>query len=453
MIMTTVNNDVAGTIAVTDDGGNASKCAAVEGDDVLELYCTDDDYKRLDNRSLVDDVDHDNCTVTRDTDRNNDNDNRTLKRDDDHDNDDDDDDDGEDDGINIIINNNLMSDNYNSYVNDVIQEDLELNIEIKKLINESVKQRGYYDRAVVTLYAQDTTIPISTDTVISSRLVNHVWGTEYPYKQFDLKNSECFNAMLQKYRCAMNELSLDGDDYVAFFATIYENMQKNNNGVDQRTSSTNTALMQNRCKNLHFFKKFAIIVLRHGKFVDAAIHGRYSNITDVLKKYKPTRVYCSGSEHDTIDAFLKFKYQPFYNELSGRVRYIGTTLIRNQTSVMFCSQNLRFCAFCRAIDTILTYYTNLQQQRLIPTIISDNYKQQQQQQPRQWRLLEKNKRKPQGTRRAQNLSRGRQEATRSLPGLRQLVESFKIPCRIPYYLLNNKPRMRFIKHKRLSHRM
>lgn len=427
--MTTNNNDSDVTnVAVTDDGVNASKRIGVEGDDVLELCCTDDDYKRLDNRSLTDD--------STDTDK---------RKHDDGDDDDDDDDDEEEDGINIIINNNLMSDNYNLYVNDVIQEDLELNIEIKKLINESVKQRGYYDRAVVTLYAQDTTIPISTDTVISSRLVNHVWGTEYPYKQFDLKNFECFNVMLQKYRCAMNELSLDGDDYVAFFATIYENMQKNNNGIDQRTSS-NTTLVQNRCKNLHFFKKFAIIVLRHGKFVDAAIHGRYSNITDVLKKYQPTRVYCSGSEHDTIDAFLKFKYQPFYNELNGRIRYIGTALIRNQTSVMFCSQNLRFCAFCRAIDTILTYYTNLQQQRLIPAIISDKYQQQQQQQTRRWRLCEKNKR-------SQKPLRRRQETSSSLPGLRQLVEGFKIPRRIPYCLLNSRSRMHFIKRKRLSYRV
>lgn len=452
------NDDVCAEMLVSRRNRHQD-CTMSNGDDVLDLFCTDDDYNvttdnNNGNASIIekhesdakgDDDDDNNDGViikaSMDNAEENDNDDDDGDKDDDEAEEDDDDD---DDGINIIIQNNSMSDNYDQYMNDIIHEDLELNVEIKKLINENAQQHqqlNYSDRPVITLYAQETTIPISVDTVISSRLSDHVWGTEHPYKQFVLKNKDCFNVMLRKYHHAMNESNelSDGDEYVAFFATIYENMQKNNSIMDQRAVMTSSSI-QNRFKNLHFFNKFAVIVLRQGKFVDAAVHGHYSSITHVLKRYNPTRIYCVGSELDTIDAFLKFKHQPFYGELGGtRVRYIGRSLIHNRTSVMFCPLNLRFCAFCRAIDTILTYYTNLRQHRLIPTVISNMYQmgQQQQQQRRQRRQQRRPKDSGKLTFR---------------PRLRQLIECFKIPHCIPYRVLNYKSRMNCIKHKRLSHR-
>lgn len=406
-----VPNDSVDVIVEKND--NHYDCAIANNGDVLDLFCTDDDcsdYNIVEDQQCIENNKSDMCAST------------TESTDDD-----DTDDDEEDDGVNIIIENNSMSVNYDQYMNGVIQEDFELNVEIKKLINNNAQQRGYFDKPAITLYVQESTIPISVDTVISSRLADHVWGTENQYKQFVLKNQDCFDLMLQKYSHAMNNSNefSDGDEYVAFFATIYENMQKNNGIMDYRNGSSSST--KNRFNNLHFFNKFAIIVLRHGKFVDAAVHGHYSSVTHVLKKYKPTRIYCAGNEHDTIDAFLKFKHQPFYGELATKIRYIGRVLIHNRTSVMFCPLNLRFCAFCRVIDTILTYYTNLQQNRFIPAVLSNAH---------------------QHEHRRKNRSNNGKTFR---PALRQLVESLKTPRYTPYNVLNYRSRMNFIKRKRLSH--
>lgn len=356
----------------------------------------------------------------------------------------------DDDDVNIIINNGLMSDNYTNFMNDFIREDLELNIEVKKLILDNIEQynKQQYGKAIITLYAQDTVIPVTEDAIISSRLTNHVWGTECPYKKFNLKNHECFDYMLNKYRRTMNEISIscndgsDPDSYEAFFAAIYENMSKPINTVDRRTASRCSE--NNRtARNFHFFKRFAIIVLKNGTFVDAAIHGYYSSVTDVLKRYKPKRVYCAGNENDTIDAFLKFKHQPFYSELNGKnLHYIGNSLIRNQTSVMFCPQNLKFCAFCRAIDTVLTYYANMKQYRIVPfmrdglnstiTTNEDTTSRTVQRRRQQQRYKNRN-------------------AGLSIPYISQIVENLHSPRYIPFRVLNYKNRMRCEKNKRFRH--
>lgn len=415
------------------------------------------------------------------------------------------DDSDDDDDVNIIIQQSRVNASYTSYMDELVKEDLELNVEIKSLFAKSLHDRTLNNnKPIVTLFVQDTVIPIDVDCVISSRLSTLVWGTELPYKKYELKNVDCFDDMLLKYKNTMmrnDDACEDSDKFIAFFATIYENMQKNGHYfADQRSvqreqrransgvvddSNHNNNCLGTRSKKLHFFHKFAVIVLKNGHFVDAAIHGFRSSVTAVIKKYKPERIYCIGGTADTIDAFLKFKHQPFYSELYNNVRYIGNKLIRNQTSIMFCPVNMKFCAFCRATDTILTYFTNLRQHRTLPVddavlkiprhrsccrkTLSLSRPQTERSKDDRADVIDKidsssgddddesnRGRNKQSDDRRRNHDqrhhhrRRQQQRPQRFPRLSTLVDEFKIPTKLPYRVLNSRPQMRCEKYRRLG---
>jgi len=320
--------------------------------------------------------------------------------------------DDEDDDVNIIIGKHGMGDDtYQDFIDSHLDKESALNNEIKILVSEivhrNINMRNNQENTV-TIFAQQTPIPIPIDTVISPQLSTHVWGLEHNYKKFNIRHSESFNKLVNNYMKPVNRTSNHSDfgKTIAFFSAVYENLskstttltnrgqnktnlprfQKNTNGasVESAMSVEHTdadleegEIPGNRSqgkrlinKNL-FFKDFSVIILHDGEFIDAAIHGKYSSISEVLKKYDPTVIYCMGNERDPINAFVNYKYQPFYSALRSRIRYVTGSLFRSNSTLMFCPQNAKFCSFCRCIDTILTHYININITNIIPLEFSE----------------------------------------------------------------------------------
>jgi len=320
--------------------------------------------------------------------------------------------DDEDDDVNIIIGKHgVGDDSYQDFIDSYLDKDSALNNEIKILVSEivhrNINMRNYQENTV-TIFAQQTPIPIPIDTAISPQLSAHVWGLEHNYKKFNIRHSESFNKLVNNYMKPVNRTSNHSDfgKTIAFFSAVYENLskstttltnrgqnkinlprfQKNTNGASVESamsvehtdadleegeiSGNESQWKQLINKNL-FFKDFSVIILHDGEFIDAAIHGKYSSISEVLKKYDPTVIYCMGNERDPINAFVNYKYQPFYSVLRSRIRYVTGSLFRSNSTLMFCPQNAKFCSFCRCIDTILTHYININITNIIPLEFSE----------------------------------------------------------------------------------
>jgi len=312
--------------------------------------------------------------------------------------------------VNIIIGKHGMGDDsYQDCIDSRLDKDSALNNEIKILVSEIVHRniniRNNQENTVM-IFAQQTPIPMPMDTVISPQLTAHVWGLEHNYKKFNIRHSESFNRLVKNYMKPVNRTPTHPDfgKTIAFFSAVYENLSKSTttltnrcqNNVQRFRKNTNGASVESALsvehadadleegeisenksqwqqiinKNL-FFKDFSVIILHDGEFIDAAIHGKYSSISEVLKKYNPTIIYCMGNERDPINAFVNYKYQPFYSALRSRIRYVTGTLFRSSSTLMFCPQNANFCSFCRCIDTILTHYININITNIIPLEFSE----------------------------------------------------------------------------------
>ncbi|MGI4816401.1 MAG: hypothetical protein ACRYE7_00175 [Janthinobacterium lividum] len=322
------------------------------------------------------------------------------------------DDDDDDDSVNIIIAKHGMDDSaYHDFIDSSVDHDSALNNEIKTLVSDIVHRNinvQNNQENTVTIFAQQTPIPIPMDTVISPLLAAHVWGLERNYQKFIMRHHESFNKLIVNYMKPTSQ-TLNQPDFgttVAFFSAVYENLSKttttitnnkntglqkfenntNNNasakfellaeygngGPEEGEISENMPQWKQFTKQNLFFKDFSVIIIRNGEFIDAAIHGKYGSVTAVLKKYDPKIIYCIGNERDPIDAFINYKYQPFYSALKSRVRYITGSLFRSNSTLMFCPNNAKYCSFCRCVDTILTHYITVNINKIIPIAFSEN---------------------------------------------------------------------------------
>lgn len=284
-----------------------------------------------------------------------------------------DDDDDEDDGINIVIGETQLSKMEHFQFHDYnimksLTNDVETTEELKQLMEKSLNANSANVIPITIIY-DEIIIPILDHSQpISDHLRCLVWKNEVSYRRYFMKNNSLFEKLIETI-AANNKTNIG--EYVAFFAAKYQKMKRdiwktNHNNNHYTNGDFNQQDNNSMYKNLYFYNEFSIIVLKDGKFVDAAIHGLYSSINSVINKYKPKKIYCYGTENSAIGAFIRYPYQPFYESLHTRVQFVAGRMQNEMAKIMFCHQNKMFCAFCRCIDTIITYYKQLKLQDLMP---------------------------------------------------------------------------------------
>lgn len=278
-----------------------------------------------------------------------------------HQNDDDDDDDEDDidDRVNVIINNDEEA-RLQKIINEPslyelnLDDDVELKTEINNIVQASINPPKGCKLITVSIFNQLISIPVNLS--ISSRLASIIWEPACCYKASVFPFMNSFNAFLLKYK--NDDLYPDNikkSEPVAIFAARY----KKNNGFSTNSkvknykvsdvASTSTETDRGTAVNgLYYYHDFAIVIIVNGIVVDYAIHGFQSNISDIIYKYKPQRVYYNAVVGDALDSFLNYPFQPFYAAMKNLLHPVK--IYRpNDSFLAFCNRGDLFCALCNAL--------------------------------------------------------------------------------------------------------
>lgn len=207
-------------------------------------------------------------------------------------------------------------------------------------------------------------IPILDNSIpISDHLRSLIWKNEVPYKPYIMKNPELFENLIKIIDFTKQQHL---GEYIAFFAAKYHTITRDVWQNNYNTGNFEQKFYKSLCKNLYFYNDFSVIILKDGKFIDAAIHGVYSNVNRVIEKYNPKVVFCLGTTDSALSTFMNYPYQPFYQSLYHRIVYVSGHVQDTIGKILFCIQNKMFCSFCRCIDTIVTYYKRLRISAILP---------------------------------------------------------------------------------------
>ncbi|UDM55431.1 gp78-like protein [Phenacoccus solenopsis nudivirus] len=131
---------------------------------------------------------------------------------------------------------------------------------------------------------------------------------------------------------------------------------------------TTTSMTTNN--KLYFYKEFAVIIMRNGCFRDAAIHGKRNNIASILDEYDVKTVYVNCDVGSSLDVFISYPYQPFYETLHKRkIVYLRGTLKSTVKTLPYCPNANIYCSLCRCINTAHKHYTlsTIDQQKIYST--------------------------------------------------------------------------------------
>lgn len=250
----------------------------------------------------------------------------------------------------IILNNNDLLDESTGLLTEYTNndDDILLRSEIEKIKQISI------DSTVETIAAYDNIknivfyIPI--DLPISSRLRDYLWNTSCICENEPLRFESCdvFEEFLEKkYKTFSN-------DCIGFFGYHY---WKNGKTFKLTPKDGKIGNKPEREKTLHgcfVFDDFSLIIMKNGKIIDYAIHGVENNVNEIIRKYKPIKIFYSGKSNDPISVFLKYKYQPF-SEFSESFVPIQMYL-KKYVVIQNCKRKSEYCSFCNANQFVLNYY-------------------------------------------------------------------------------------------------
>ena len=279
-----------------------------------------------------------------DDDNKNDNNNNNNNVEDD----DDDGDDEDDDNIKIEIRN---------YKDDF----LKIKLEIDNLLK--LNALGLKTNKVVSCLLNGLIIFIPYYYYISPKLTNLLWKPECQYESYKHEYLKDFNCILSKISNSSSNNEKTNSAFVGFFSAKYQttNYKFNNcsNIVFEKKNNNNN---NNNLIKPYIYTDFTLCVLKDNKIIDVAIHGFKNSISSLIDKYNLKIIYCNGKINDSLCMFLNYKYQPFYEIMKNKIKFINLskfefymeTKFINQ--FLYCERNDKFCSFCKNLNFILTFY-------------------------------------------------------------------------------------------------
>lgn len=248
------------------------------------------------------------------------------------------------------------SDNDDDGIDVFIGLDLEIKNEIKQLLkNITPRLDG------VTIEVNGSLIAVPKDVAISQRLRTMVWGAHLmrtqtkPYRFLNANEFETILKQNPKFA-----VPTDGKT-IGFFGAIYAKPGRttyitNSTFVDKSINHRNSYQhlnQDNTNRSYHIYKEFTLIIMRDGRVLDMAVHGSIGNLEVLVENYKPTEIYCLGSEQTSLWHFIQYKYQPF-SSFSHLFKFLPVNF--NYEVIQFCPFQMQFCSFCRAINTAMAFY-------------------------------------------------------------------------------------------------
>lgn len=278
----------------------------------------------------------------------------------------------------------LNADSYYEKVENVLQRDLAVKSEIDTLLKKSVFLTN--NRCVAVHYCGRVLL-VSTDTPLSSRMMNIFWNVPLPYQQTTLDGDG--NSSVNLTDLAYKNLTprvidhqIQPSDVIVIFAAKYEkkwtmiaarsksNEKSKSHYGSMRAvggSASNAgagaatgAMMPNSMgtqtfkdsKTGYLYTEFAALVVQYGKIIDIADHGRISNVRDMILKHRPKKIFYNSLPNEALDVFMRYPYQPFYGSFDTLDKLAPVRINRINdgfNTLAFCRRQDAFCSFCIAM--------------------------------------------------------------------------------------------------------
>lgn len=263
------------------------------------------------------------------------------------------DDDDDDDGINIVIDADAIKtrnstdrqvelDRIQSILSNTCNDDNEIQREIQTLVSKSLK--APLMAKYITVFVDNRFLVIDYKTELTDRLKSYIWRTPKPFVHRSLPFIESINEFIKP--------NLALPDVYAVFSVKYERINNAKRPHNQHLITTRVR-PQKHNNALYIYTDFSILIVKHGKIVDYAIHGVHSSIHGAVEYWKPKQIIYNAEPSDPLDSFLHYKHQPFY-EL---IYKLGASmkLYRNQRVICLalCERNDVYCAFCNGVKDLL----------------------------------------------------------------------------------------------------
>lgn len=231
-------------------------------------------------------------------------------------------------------------------------DDRELQLELNKLIIESVKPQT---SKTITVQYNNILILIPITTAISSRLSSLFWSPSLVYEQRNLPYYEVYNEFLANIQTHMVDNKypdgVDISETIAIFGATYKKNMVSLGGNDFNAKNDENSFK--RCNTgVYNYYDFAVVIVKNGRVIDYAIHGYASNISEAIDQHKPVRVYYNATLNDALDVFLRYPYQPFYSAVYDKLSPVKIAVNENFNILPFCERRAPFCAICNCLKVL-----------------------------------------------------------------------------------------------------
>ncbi|ABO45411.1 unknown [Gryllus bimaculatus nudivirus] len=267
--------------------------------------------------------------------------------------------DEDDDNINVIIdpntqlvypNTRLEKQNENErdkllrLINtNIYEDDYSIKMEITTLKHESQKLQSDY----ILIFLDHVFIPLSFSRYISDNLQKRIWGPTFSYIKYVFPNVELFNNYDKR------TLSLK-ENVLGFFGVKYTRTRN----ISYNKTNEQKYFLNRSYKNPVFcFIEFCGVVVKDGNVIDSAIHSRISNIIEMFKIHKVDTIYRKGSQTDSLQDFLNYFCQPFF-EIKNIIKPININYkeLGAFNPLTFCMQGDAYCSLCNTLRLIRWFY-------------------------------------------------------------------------------------------------
>lgn len=249
-----------------------------------------------------------------------------------------DEDEGED-GVNVII--------------GAMQPQFDVSQEVRELIKNN-KVGALYIIACLYINGRHQILVLNDGQHISPELAECIWKRPLLYRESLFPNADIYN----------EELSSGGGgsgEKVAVFSVWFQKQQSRG-----RTSKPMpTFLKPNNVATVsvppvaflpaYHYTDFAAAIVQNNRIIDYAIHGVRSNISEMMIRHQPKRVYYHGLGSNALTVFLNYQYQPFYKALEGRlepVNFISNSPDLQRHYLSYCERSNSMCAFCQLLNHV-----------------------------------------------------------------------------------------------------
>lgn len=263
--------------------------------------------------------------------------------------------------LNACLNNlNIETHSENTIAETEEDDEDEINIiigDISREVREIIKNNKVGTQSIIAslhIDGRQQLLVLNDRQRISPELAECIWKRPLLYIESLFPNADIYNEELASGGSGSGEK-------VAVFSVWFQKQQSRG----RATKPVPTFLKPNNGSNLNAFPvkfmpayhytDFAAAIVQNNRIIDYAIHGVRSNISEMIMRHQPKRVYYHGFGYNALGVFLNYQHQPFYKALEGRlepVNFISNSSDSQRHYLSYCERNNSMCAFCQLLNQV-----------------------------------------------------------------------------------------------------